>query len=927
VQGRYPLPVSIDLKSEGMKATTKKSKNGGKNNSRKLSVRESKSTQAKRVRPLAPKQFVDIIEHMNDGVVVLDKDWHYVYVNQKAAIMLQRQKPADLIGKHIWTEYPEGVGQPFQLVYEKAMREQIPIVFEDHYEPWDLWFENRIYPRPDSLLILFTEITDRKRTEALLNERQYFLQKILDTEPGTVYIYDLEERRNVYVNHYWLLAFGYTEEETQAMGNELLGRIFHPDDLARISEHHENWRQVGEDHIREFDYRVRTKTGEWRWLHSREVPFVRDQMGRVKQILGITHDITQRKLAQEALHRSEQQLELIYDTVSDIIFLLSVEPNDRYRFVSVNTAFLQVTGLTSDQVIDRYADEIIPPSSYQLVFANYQRAIQERIPVTWEDVSEYPAGTKTAIVTVNAVYNEAGACTHLVGAVHDITERKRMEEVVLRERDFSDGLLNSLPGVLYFYDHTGKFLRWNRNFQIITGYAANEIARMHPLDFFADEEKEYIARRIQEVFENRQSNAEANLLLKSGKRIPYYFTGRRIDIDGSPYLIGMGIDISERKWTQDALAASEAELRALFASMDDVVLAIDREGVYQKIAPTNPNLLYKPPEELLGKTLRDIFPAAQAAAFLSSIRQVLEKGQTVHIEYQLPIQGRVVWFDAAISPMRPDSTLWMVRDITDRKEAEEGLRQLNEELEGRIAARTEELAAAMIKAQESDRLKSVFLATMSHELRTPLNSIIGFTGVILQGLAGPLTEEQTKQLNMIRDSARHLLALINDVLDISKIEAGQLKILKAPFDIRQAVESALRVVQPLAQKRNLQLETSIGPGVGLINGDRRRVEQVLINLVNNAVKFTERGTVRLECQIKDRWLETVVHDDGIGIKPEDMNKLFRPFQQIDTGLTRSHEGTGLGLAICKRLVTAMGGEITVESQWGIGSTFKFTLPV
>jgi len=255
------------------------------------------------------------------------------------------------------------------------------------------------------------------------------------------------------------------------------------------------------------------------------------------------------------------------------------------------------------------------------------------------------------------------------------------------------------------------------------------------------------------------------------------------------------------------------------------------------------------------------------------------------------------------------------------------LRKLNLELEERISARTEELAAAMIKAQESDRLKSAFLAAMSHELRTPLNSIIGFTGVILHGLAGPLNEEQTKQLSMTRDSARHLLALINDILDISKIEAGQLKILKRPFDMRQAIESTLRVLHPLAQKKNLELVTSIGSGVGIINNDRRRMEQVLINLVNNAIKFTERGMVRIECQIREGWIETSVHDEGIGIKPEDMDRLFKPFQQIDTGLARGHEGTGLGLSICKRLVAAMGGEITVESQWGVGSIFKFTLPV
>src|SRR6185503_10771010 len=146
------------------------------------------------------------------------------------------------------------------------------------------------------------------------------------------------------------------------------------------------------------EYRVRTKTGEWHWLHSHEAPFARDDSGMVKQILGISYEVTPRRAAQEALRQSEQQLELIYDAVSDIIFLLAVEADERYRFVSVNKAFLQATGLKSDQVMGKYAEEVIPPSAHTFVFGNYKRAIQERISVTWEEVSEYPAGTKTAIV-------------------------------------------------------------------------------------------------------------------------------------------------------------------------------------------------------------------------------------------------------------------------------------------------------------------------------------------------------------------------------------------------------------------------------------------------------------------------------------------------------------------------------------------------
>ncbi len=182
-----------------------------------------------------------------------------------------------------------------------------------------------------------------------------------------------------------------------------------------------------------------------------------------------------------------------------------------------------------------------------------------------------------------------------------------------------------------------------------------------------------------------------------------------------------------------------------------------------------------------------------------------------------------------------------VHDITERVRAETELRRLNAELEERVARRTEELNAAMHQAQEADRLKSAFLATMSHELRTPLNSIIGFTGVLLQGLAGPLNAEQTKQLGMSRDSARHLLALINDVLDISKIEAGQLEVARAPFEMRAAIEDALRAVSPQAQKKGLALTAAIASNVGVVVSDRRRVEQILLNLLEQRHQIHRAG--------------------------------------------------------------------------------------
>ncbi len=254
------------------------------------------------------------------------------------------------------------------------------------------------------------------------------------------------------------------------------------------------------------------------------------------------------------------------------------------------------------------------------------------------------------------------------------------------------------------------------------------------------------------------------------------------------------------------------------------------------------------------------------------------------------------------------------------------LKEMNREMEARIQQRTAELAQAMEKAQEADRLKSAFLATMSHELRTPLNSIIGFTGILLQGLAGPLNDEQRKQLGIVQNSARHLLALINDVLDISKIEAGELKLSAREFDLPESLRKVFEMVLPLAQKKGLEMILVIEKDVSRVVGDQRRLEQIILDLLNNAVKFTEKGFIKVTCSADGDQYVLSVSDTGIGIKPEDLLTIFHPFRQIDTGLARKHEGTGLGLSISKKLVTMMGGTIHVASRWAEGSTFTVRFP-
>jgi len=371
--------------------------------------------------------------------------------------------------------------------------------------------------------------------------------------------------------------------------------------------------------------------------------------------------------------------------------------------------------------------------------------------------------------------------------------------------------------------------------------------------------------------------------------------------------------------------------RALMEVSPIGIIVMDREGKVLQWNQAAERIFSWGPEGR-GKPL-PLALKEQGETFYRLLDRVLTGETVVDVEFHLQRKdGQALEISFSIAPFRDAEghvTYFVATaaDITERKRVENEILRLNAELEQRVRERTAELERAMGKAQEADRLKSMFLATMSHELRTPLNSIIGFTGIMLQGLAGPFNAEQEKQLRMVYTSAKHLLALINDILDISKIEADQLEIVTESFKMRDLVEKVINTYTPLATTKGLSLFAHVAPEVHEITSDRRRVEQILTNLISNAIKFTDKGEVVVESEIHRNQLLTRVKDTGMGIKPEDMDKLFKPFQQIDEGLARKHEGTGLGLSISKKLVERLGGRIWAESEWGRGSTFTFSLPM
>jgi protein-histidine pros-kinase len=263
--------------------------------------------------------------------------------------------------------------------------------------------------------------------------------------------------------------------------------------------------------------------------------------------------------------------------------------------------------------------------------------------------------------------------------------------------------------------------------------------------------------------------------------------------------------------------------------------------------------------------------------------------------------------EISLSPLETEDGTFVssaIRDVTERKRFEETLR-------------------------EASRMKSEFLATMSHELRTPLNAIIGFSELLVDGRPGPLNARQKEYLEDVLNSGRHLLQLINDVLDLSKVEAGKMELFPETFPLPAAVEEVCSIISPLAKKKNITVRREIAPAIRDVTLDQQRFKQILYNLLSNAVKFTDDGgSVRIVAALLDRsWFRLQVQDTGIGIKPEDLKKLFIEFRQLDASFARRHQGTGLGLALTKKIVELHKGSITVESQPNQGSTFTVTLPM
>ncbi|MEG4074762.1 PAS domain S-box protein [Microcoleus sp. Pol14C2] len=817
-----------------------------------------------------------IFAAMTDTVLVRNAEGRCIKIAPTASTNLVKP-PSEMINKTAHEVLPEPVADLVLNAIQQALKTKQSINVEYSFKVGDreVCLDAKVSPlTPDSVIIVARDISVRKQTESALRESQHFIQAIADSNPNLLYVYDVIEQRNVYTNRQISTLLGYTAQEIQDMGTAMMPILLHSDDLPKFFDSIQKVDEAKDGEIIECQYRMKHKNGEWRWMHSWDTVFLRTADGKPKQILGTANDITDRKLAEEKLLASQQRISFLLQQTPIAI----IELNLNLEIITWNPAAVAIFGYSEQEAIGRVASDLILPESYHPQLSDiFNHDLNAKSSGTTENL------TKDGRIIICEWYNthlidDNGTAIGIALMAVDITERKQAEtelqESALRQRAIARIIerMRQTLDIREIFHATTRELRQTMKCDRVAIY------RFNP-----DWSGEFVAESL--------------------------------DRKWVSFIQAQDTDSNLTEGALDSELCLVQKLDSISPEVHDTYLQQTQGGAYSR-----------------GKTYLCV-PDIYKQGFDNCYIQLLEKFQAKSYIIVPIFSGKKLWGLLA-SYQNSAPRQWSEAEINVAVDVGTQLGVALQQAE--LLARTQRQSMELIKSKENaevaNRAKSQFLASMSHELRTPLNAILGFSQVMARNSS--ITEEQKEYIEIINRSGEHLLELINDVLSMSKIEAGQITINPSRFNLYNLLNSLKEMLQLKANSKGLHLIFENAEDLPqYIQTDEAKLRQVLINLLGNAIKFTQQGTVtlRVSSQAKQDATEEnksqlyfEIADTGPGISPSEIATLFKPFLQTETG-RKSMQGTGLGLPISQQFVQIMGGDIAVESKLDQGTIFSFNI--
>ena len=637
----------------------------------------------------------------------------------------------------------------------------------------------------------------------------------------------------------------------------------------------------------------------------------RDAADRLQGVFAAARDITEQKKLEQQLRESQAYNRGLIEASVD--GLITVDPSGTIS--DVNEQMCRMSGYAREELIGTpFADYFVDSDRATAgVNETFDRGV-----VTDYVLTLSTRDNRQLQVSFNAsVFKDpSGDVRGIFASARDITDQAGLQAQLAEERAYNRGLIEASVDGLVTVDEAMTIMDVNETMCRMVGRQRGQLVGSLFSDYFT--ERERAAEGVNLTFqEGSVTNYVLTLLAADGKQVPVSFNAAVFKDPAGEVrgIFASARDITAQTQLEGQLQSSQFYTRSLIESNIDALMTTDSLGIITDVNQQMEALTGHTRADLIGSPFKDYFTDPARAE--EGIKLVVRDGKVTNYELTARSkEGRetVVSYNAATFNDR-DGKLQGVfaaaRDVTERKRFEQTLQEKNVELEN------------------ANYAKDRFLASMSHELRTPLNAIIGFTGTLLMLLPGPLTPDQDKQLKTIQTSARHLLSLINDLLDLAKIESGKVELNLEPVACQDLIEGVASALRPLAEGKGLVFEVKAPHKDIVVRTDRRALSQILLNLTNNAIKFTEQGHVRvaLDQRVKDgrASVEVCVSDTGVGIRPEDQVRLFQAFEQVHADVHRRHDGTGLGLHLSQKLAGLLGAHIVFESEYGKGSTFKVVI--